>query len=152
MQSIIEETKKYYALARTLYPKQFTNPDPIIDFKLRGVAAGKAWLTKNKIQYQPKIASQNLDDFLKSTVPHEVAHIVAWVVYGDNSHGEYWQHVMKRFGVTNITRCHSYDVTNVVKLFPHSCACKTHQLSKIRHNKILKGHTYFCTLCKQKLK
>ena len=149
-QKAIEETNRYYDIARKLYP-QFKLNDPLIDFRLRGMTAGKAWLTKNKIQYQPVLLGDNAQDFLARTVPHEVAHIVAWEVFGDNGHGNGWKAVMRAFGVTDVTRCHSYDVSKVAnqqKRIPYRCNCKVHQLSGIRASRLEKGITlYRCGLC-----
>ncbi len=149
-QKAIEETKRYYDIARKLYP-QFKLNDPLIDFKLRGMSAGKAWLTKNKIQYQPVLLADNAQDFLANTVPHEVAHIVAYEVFRDADHGNGWKAVMRALGVHNITRCHSYDTSSVAvkqKRIPYQCDCKVHQLSGIRASRIEKGiGIYRCTLC-----
>lgn len=150
-QKAIEETKRYYNIARKLYP-QFNLGNPEINFRLRGASAGRAYMTLNKIQYQPKLLEQNSEDFIARTVPHEVAHVVAYHVYEDAGHGEGWKHVMKQFKVQDVSRYHTYDVSNIRKTFPHSCSCKVHQLTAHRHNKIMKGAaSYVCRLCRTRI-
>ncbi|MCW8944600.1 MAG: hypothetical protein OQL27_07480, partial [Sedimenticola sp.] len=53
------------------------------------------------------------------------------------------------------SRCHSYDVSRSsrrsLKRFSYQCECRTHELTSIRHNRVLKGLRYHCVNCKQPL-
>lgn len=130
-------------------------PDPLVLFDLRGRAAGQVrygirepWV----IRYNPVLMRANAADFLVTTVPHEVAHLIAYAKYGARirPHGPEWQSVMHLFGVVP-ERCHRYDLSDVpgrsLRQFDYHCTCRDHRLSSIRHNRILAGRAYICRHC-----
>lgn len=119
------------AIANTKYSHlnlQFPN----IDYKLRGTNAGVAQVSKWLLSFNSVLLMENLDHFIKQTVPHELAHLIAGkinpnearAVVLDNQaafgfyrkkpqhHGPTWQSVMHLFGLP-ATRCHQYDVKTV---------------------------------------
>lgn len=92
---------------------------------------------------------------LKQTYLHELAHVVQRLKYGSKvkSHGVEWQRIMRQLGA-NPERCHDMDVSAYKqkrKRISYKCGCQVHQLTTIRHNKILRGAGYTCKSCKQKL-
>ena len=96
-------------------------------------------------------------EFIAETVPHEVAHVVAFAKHGVRirPHGAEWQGIMRYFGVAP-TRCHGYDVsrlrTRALRRFLYRCNCGTHEISSIRHNRIrTRGVVYLCRRCRQPL-
>lgn len=117
-------------------------------------------VTKNQrqIRYNPYIFSKYFDDNLAVTVPHEVAHYVADVVYGIKNirpHGKQWKMLMDRFGADASRTC-SYDLSGIpvraARRHAYSCECSTHKLTSIRHNKIQRGTArYFCKTCRTEL-
>jgi len=130
-------------------------PDPVIRFDLRGRAAGQArfgtrgpWV----IRYNPVLLRANAEDFLISTVPHEVAHLVAFARYGSGirPHGPEWRSIMHHFGAEPL-RCHRYDVSQLggrsLREFAYHCDCREHRLSSIRHNRVRTGQVYLCRRC-----
>jgi len=135
-------------------------PPVAIRFDLRGCNAGMARFEPGKppeIRYNATLLTDNPDDFLTQTVPHEVAHVVARALFGANvrPHGIEWKGLMGWFGVEP-TRCHDYDVSRSqirrLQRFPYRCACRRHWLTSIRHNRVLAGQTYYCRACKRALK
>jgi len=155
----IEISKHYIDLANKLY--NIDLPLISISFKLKGRVAGKFIRNlikkSSEIRYNKVLLEENEDDFLKRTVPHEIAHYVA---YKMNSfckpHGYEWKKVMRDFEC-DVKRCHSYDTTNSRqyrkprKKYIYKCACNEYSLSSILHKRILKGHTYRCIKCKKEL-
>lgn len=130
-------------------------PDPQIRFDLRGRAAGQVrcgsrgpWV----IRYNPVLMQANAEDFLSTTVPHEVAHLVAYARYGRRirPHGPEWRSVMRFYGVVP-ERCHRYDLSDVsgrtLRQFDYHCSCRDHRLSSIRHHRVLAGRAYLCRRC-----
>ncbi len=131
-------------------------PDPQIRFDLRGRAAGQArfgargpWV----IRYNPVLLRANGEDFLATTVPHEVAHLIAFARHGSGirPHGTEWQAIMRHFGAAP-ERCHRYDVCaragpHASGSSPYHCDCRGHRLSSIRHHRVLAGRTYICRRC-----
>jgi len=121
-------------LARKEYPTHtFEMPEIRYDVKNTdgGLAYGKKWL----IRLNLILCYENEEHFINSTVPHEVAHLVARRVHGFfrknpdgtdltcqktgklkkvRSHGPEWAEVMKLFSLEP-ARCHSYDVSSIQK-------------------------------------
>jgi len=115
---------------------------PRILYNLGGGTAGRASYTEWYIQLNPILLMENLEDFIVRTVPHELAHLATDRIYpeahnrGENDeaagmfrmmamrgrrfrrpkrelHGTRWQEIMRVLGVSDVTRCHQYDVSNV---------------------------------------
>ena len=131
-----------------------------IRFDLRGKTSGM-YVVKNKQQYlrfNPFIFSKYFEDSLHNTVPHEVAHYVSHVLFGIKNirpHGREWKSIMHTLGAEpRVTG--DYDLSGIPvkrqQRFNYVCDCMTHQLSTVRHNKIMKGQSqYFCRRCERKL-
>jgi SprT protein len=126
-----------------------------IRFDLRGRAAGQArygphdpWV----IRYNPLLLLENPGAFIAETVPHEVAHLIAFLRHGPRirPHGPEWRAIMEQLGAVP-ERCHRYDVSRiprrVARVFTYHCACAEHELTSIRHHRVLAGQTYLCRRC-----
>lgn len=161
----IEATKKFFEIAYKTYGVKF---DYTIKFDLRGTTAGTASynrqygtseLTNIVINYNNVLLTENEEDFLARTVPHEVAHVVAQRVFGLGfkriNHGPEWKHVMQVFGC-DASRCHKYDVTNArvrtTKKFTVECGCRTHMVTQRVITRINAGATFTCRSCKGSIK
>ncbi len=134
-------------------------PQVEIRFDLRGRSAGQVrrhasgvWL----VRYNPVLLARHGEDFLASTIPHEVAHVIAYRLHGHRiqPHGPEWRALMSHFGAAP-ARCHDFDIsglpTRTLTRYPYHCACRTHLLTSIRHHRILRGHRYQCRSCGQDL-
>lgn len=135
------------SLAARHYERAFDVPD--IRYDLRGNVAGKA--NGRYIRINPELLAKNWDDMINVTIPHEVAHVVVRQMYGGRvkSHGDEWKHVMALFGLKP-DRCHSYQTTpaRVVKRkHRYLCLCRTHMVTAILHNRMMKGYRYTCGTC-----
>src|SRR3546814_17001622 len=84
-----------YQQAEAFFKQRFTRPE--VCFKLRGQKAGVAHLTENKLRFNLQLYRENQDDFLKQTVAHEVAHLIAHHLFGARirPHGEEWHLLMR---------------------------------------------------------
>jgi len=131
-QRIRTEVARYITIAEEKYDRTFKAPT--ILFNLKGTTAGTANPKEWRLKFQPVLAANHFDDFVARTVPHEVAHLIDFEINNKigqpravtvtrsgrvrrakrSLHGESWKRVMRVFGVTDITRCHSYD-TSMVK-------------------------------------
>lgn len=85
---------------------------PRIEWVVCGTTAGKAWLGQWRIQLNEQLCKENIEDFMQDTIPHEVAHLIAYKVFGDDGHGDGWKSVMRALGL-NPSRCHNYDTSHV---------------------------------------
>lgn len=161
---IVKIAKEHFAKAEKHFG--YTFPEYDVTFNLKGKTAGTAeWrrvgihgMSDITLNFNMQLAVDNTENFLKQTVPHEVAHIVAEFLFGSNvkkvNHGKAWKHVMRVFGLEP-NRCHQYDVSGVVKegrYHKAKCNCRTLMLSTTRKNRILQGKaSYTCDYCKSKI-
>ena len=78
-----------------LYP-EFTRKH--IDVKMNNrlkTTAGRCFIESGLIDLSPSLMRENLDEFVTVTIPHEVAHQVAWDLWGEPAHGKPWKQVMR---------------------------------------------------------
>jgi SprT protein len=131
---------------------------PTIIFRQLGRRAGCATYSKNKIELNSDFFNNgHADDMINQTLPHEIAHLVASVKYGEmgRGHGYWWKHVMGLLGLTP-NRCHCYSMENVKTKNPpkfvYRCGCRSEIFfTKIRHNRHQSGRHYFCKMCGKQL-
>ena len=115
---------------------------PAINLNLRGRAAGQYKYQLNRytgeirntqFRFNKVLFEENREDFLNRTVPHEVAHHITRVMYGDvKPHGREWKGVMTTLGFDNSTY-HTYDTTN----------------SSVQRKRL--RHLYHCVKCDNKM-
>lgn len=125
-----------------------------IKFNQRGSAAGTAYLQRHEVRFNYDMYLQNPNEFLKTVIPHEIAHIFVYQLFGSKvrPHGKEWKSVM--LNVFNLipSRTHNFSVKAPLKSFLYECDCMEHALTIRRHNRILKGSEYQCRKCKGKLR
>ena len=139
-------------LAAVYFKRKFTMPD--VNYELRGIKAGVAYLQKNEIKFNRTLLLENADEFIRQVVPHELAHLIVYQMFGRvKPHGREWQLVMNEIFNLPADTCHQFDIKNVQgKNFEYRCACQTHFLSTRRHNRIVREKIeYLCRKCKGKL-
>ena len=130
-------------------------PIPIA-FDIKGRSAGLYSVRQGKrcIRYNPFVFTKYFDESLRTTVPHEVAHYIADMLYGFGNikpHGPQWRDIMIAFGVQpRVTN--NFDLSDVPvrrqRRFPYRCACTSHLLTTVRHNRLQRGiAAYFCRMC-----
>lgn len=139
----------YYQKAELYFNQTFARPTVKLD--LKGLSAGTATPTLNKLRFNKELFSNNQQHFLKQTVPHEIAHLLAFQLFGQKirPHGKEWQQIMNNVYQLPPERCHRYSVrrkptTNYI----YGCRCPSqHSLTIRRHNAIKKGRKYQCLRC-----
>jgi SprT protein len=128
---------------------------PAVSLKLRGQKAGVAHLDENLLRFNPQLYRENHEDFLRQTVAHEVAHLVAHQLFGGSvqAHGKEWQSIMTAVYGLPPNRCHTYAVQRrQVARFIYRCPCATEfAFSAQRHELVRKGRRYLCRHCRQGL-
>ncbi|MDN4501235.1 SprT family zinc-dependent metalloprotease [Alteromonadaceae bacterium BrNp21-10] len=148
---IIERVEDCYCRAETKLKHSFRRPQ--IGFNQRGKIAGSARLQTNELRFNPILLEDNFNDFINEVVPHEICHLLAYQLYGKvRPHGPEWKGLMATLYELRGTSKHQMDVTKVQgKTFTYQCQCQQHSLSIRRHNKITRGMTYQCRLCRSPL-
>ena len=166
-QDVVNKTHAYIVQASALFNLKVKPVE--ISFNLKGRSSGMYRIKYGKsriflrqqreIRYNPYIFSKYFEDNYATTIPHEVAHYVTDIIYGLKNikpHGKEWKAVMHAFGAdASVTA--NYDLSGIPlkkqSLFTYQCDCREHQLTSIRHNKIIKRrYQYYCNYCKQTLK
>lgn len=166
-QQVIDHTWHYIRLARQLF--SINTPDIDIRFDLRGRCAGMYRVTgsrhrllgrqQREIRYNSHIFAKYFQDNYNTTVPHEVAHYVSDLIYGLKNirpHGKEWKAIMQAFGADDSVTA-DYDLAGIPQrrqtYHAYRCACRQHQLSTTRHNRIRRRRgRYYCQHCRQLLK
>jgi len=153
--TIINKVNECIAKAEKHYGLEFETP--LVRFDLRGRSAGQC-LANQWLKFNMKIAEENREDFLATTVPHEVAHWIQFKVYNYGSvkpHGREWKYVMESVMGVPAVRCHAYSVESARKVkasYRYECNCRTYDLTVIRHRRAMNGSEYRCRKCRGKLK
>ncbi|MFV8816224.1 SprT-like domain-containing protein [Haliea sp. E17] len=126
-----------------------------ICFDLSGGTAGmfRARDALRQIRYNPWIFAKHWEDNLANTVPHEVAHFLVHETRGRRRvrpHGPEWRLWMDFFGADPAVTF-DLDISGVPRrrqrTHAYTCACRTHDLSSTRHNRVQRGSRYLCRYC-----
>ena len=135
-------------------------PVPAVAFDLRGRAAGQAIFARRsrdcRIRINAALLASHPQEMIAETVPHEVAHVVIYRLYGRRArpHGKEWKALMRAFGV-DPAPCHTLPAEPVrqLKRFRYACGCEEPAfLTSIRHKRAQKGTDYVCRVCGEKLR
>ncbi len=152
---VLAVTEELLAAARARWPKAEI-PRVEVTFKLRGHAAGEADPASGTTNYNAELLERYGDEFIRSIVPHEVAHVVAERIGGRGvrPHGREWRSVMEYFGAEpSVSHGFETKAARRLTLYPYRCRCGTiHRLSKRSHRRFRRGSvTYTCTACRAPL-
>lgn len=144
---IINEHNRVMTKAKELFPKlKGMLFEPIVTFHTNGRSAGLAY-GPFKVSYNTTIFSQDMERFIRDTIPHEIAHVICSFLNWDKGHGRAWKRVCALLG-GNSERCFdgeglSFKGTRTQKKYEYVATCGTVVLlSAVRHGKIKKGHSY----------
>lgn len=75
-------------------------PKVVINKRLK-TTAGRAFLCDNPqyIDLSAELFWEYTEAFIVDTIPHELAHLVAYTVYGDEGHGKGWKTVCEKMNI-----------------------------------------------------
>lgn len=160
--SIVARVEQCLTLCAPLFRQhRVPLPVPEIRFDLRGMTAGQCiWRRRRTpvLRFNLRLAEDHRDDFVTTTVAHEVAHLVTIACHGKAPpHGEEWRAVMRHLGIGNPERCHRYAVDSSglrrQRRWAYACDCREHQLSTTRHNRVRRDQAeYRCRHCGGRLR
>ena len=120
---------------------------PSLTWDLKGTVGGQAYLNQNMIRINMEALEKYKDHYIKQTIGHEFAHLVAYNALGHGGHGRSWSRVMHKFNLFP-DRCHNYDLTPariVKKQYIYECDRCGEQFpfTAIRHNKMKRNKSYY---------
>ena len=125
----------------------------VLLFDLGGAAAGQVTMYKDAnrprtLRLNKAYIDNNYEDIIGQTLPHEVAHLLAWDKYGRASkgHGGAWKEMMAKLGVP-AERTHKMDASAVYKNTLY-CDCTAHPVSTRMYNSVARGKGRRCRKCK----
>lgn len=101
-------TKMWWNRFRKEYSQlQAVTPKVVLNNRLK-TTAGRAFIENNPqyIDLSTELFWEYTEEFLNDTIPHELAHLVAYTIYGDKGHGKGWYSIIKQFSI-NTTRLHN---------------------------------------------
>lgn len=126
---------------------------PTFNFKQRGRTAGTAYLQKNEMRFNLYMLRQDSEKFIEQVVPHEVAHLVVYQIYGTDPkpHGPEWVAIMEHLFNVDADRTHDFDVPSPKRLFVYQCDCQVHEFTAHRHGRAKRGTQYVCKKCRGSL-
>lgn len=156
---VAAEIETCFILCEAIYQRRFTRPSREVEYNLEGRTAGYAHIAENRITLNKNLMNdpRHLEDMLDQTLPHEVAHLIAYQINPrDQAHGRTWRQVMNVLG-KEARRCHSYDVEpKFVKSrpFAYKCGCEEpHMVTATINRRILtKTRAYSCRKCGETLR
>jgi SprT protein len=151
---LLARVEACYQQAETFFKRTFKRP--VVSLELRGQKAGVAHLHENKLRFNAQLYRQNSEDFLRQTVAHEVAHLVAHQLFGGRiqPHGQEWQMIMRGVYALQPLRCHNYEVKRrPLTRYIYRCPCAdgVFPFTAQRHGLVRQGRRYLCRRCKQAL-
>ncbi len=155
---VLEATEDFICRAEDICGRGFERIPVLFDLSGRAAGMFKAIGERRWIRYNPWIFGKYFEENLRDTVPHEVAHYIVHETCGRRKvrpHGPQWQALMARFGADpGVT--FDLDLEGVPqrrqKTHPYRCACRVHEVSTTRHNRVLKGAgRYHCRYCDAQL-
>jgi predicted SprT family Zn-dependent metalloprotease len=129
--------KACYEIATKHYNLKFEFPEVRYDIKSR--VGGLAFYQLNLIRYNLILLVENEEDYIKNTVPHEVAHLIAYKVWQQDKtpnkkklmpHGKLWKEVMGVLEVVPEVK-HYYDCTSIQRFAKRKARVKVDRVTRI---------------------
>lgn len=149
---VLRQLKRDLDTANRFFQTSFIMPN--INYAVRGLKAGVAYLQRNEIRLNPILLQENGQAFIQTVVPHELAHILVYQKFGRVApHGKEWKMMMEQVLQVPADIYHHFDTKSVSQQVSYACHCQIHALSIRRHHAIQTGkRTYFCKKCKATLR
>lgn len=154
-QQVYARVGRCIAIFRDKTNKKFDRPVQVA-FTKRGHTAGTARYRDYQVNFNNELLERYKEQFINSTVDHEMAHLFAAEFNPQAHHGWEWREMMRMLGHPDAKRCHSYETTSARKTAPKitfTCSCgPIHKVTKAKAGRIRRsGYGYTCNACKARL-
>lgn len=122
-----------------------------ISYDLKGLKAGIFNPKNNQIKLNGDLCAKFPERMANEILVHEVAHFIASKFYKKRKpHGSEWKLIAKILGLKKPKATHDMPVkpARLFKRYKYKCRCSIHNITSIRHNKIMsKKAKYICNRC-----
>ena len=114
-----DKMRECYAIAAKHYKLSFEFPE--VRYDITSWTGGLAYFKRNLIRFNLILLVENEEEYIATTVPHEVAHLIAYKVWENDKtpnkkrmmpHGKIWKDVMAVLN-TPPRVTHNYDVSSI---------------------------------------
>ena len=93
------ESRLWWIKLEKIYGSIGETPYILLNNRLRTTAA-RAWIYDGKVDLCTRLLVRYPQEYFRQTIPHELAHMVAWRVFGyEGAHGIPWKNVMIALGL-----------------------------------------------------
>jgi SprT protein len=145
-QKVLNEVKRLIELGNLQFPTAKINYNDIeIRFTLYGKSAGRAGIDritgKQTLWFHPQLMERDINEYIKQTVAHEVAHLYKFLLYPSigTNHGREFKYIAHKLG-NDGSRCHTLDTKGIGRpkqRYEYRCPkCgKTYMLTSYKHNR-----------------
>ena len=151
-------TGKYIEQASRIFLRHFVMLPVFFDLSGRLAGMYKVHGRTRCIRYNPWLFARYYEENLAVTVPHEVSHYLTDTIHGRRGirpHGKEWREIMALFGADDQVIA-DFDLSGIpgrsYQTEDYRCACRSHRLTHIRHNRIRRGWRYYCKSCNTELR
>lgn len=143
-QLFINEVQRVLEIANKIYN---TDVKVTVKVDIRGTRIAGQAMRKNGVYYirlNPLFCEQSAEHMMTETIPHEVAHIIAFALKCDDGHGPKWTKIAKSLGCTG-NRCHNERVYKENETY-YFAIVNDHkvQIRSSSYDKIQKGVKFKC--------
>lgn len=107
--SVATAWKRFQALG---YVLTGTMPTVKLNNRFKSTA-GRIDFATREIEISTAFLNEHTEQIHNETIPHEVAHMVAWDLFEDTGHGPDWKMVMVSYGLPP-DRCHNMSLSGAV--------------------------------------
>jgi len=112
-----------------------------------------AYTEKLHVQLNGVLLTENLEEFERQIIPHELAHLLVQFRHGfPGGHGKEWKATMRTLGLEP-DRTHSLDTTNsrtTPVVLGYRCDCGPRPVSMKEHRSVQRGGWIKCKRCQKK--
>lgn len=93
---IVVVAQEFWGLLQVAYPELGGKPCPNVKMSSRMISTlGYAYFETNEIRLSTSLYAKNKELYHSDIIGHELAHIAAYILFGDYKHGKGWKDCMK---------------------------------------------------------
>lgn len=138
-QPLFQSVEDSFCLAERIFDRKFERCRVLVNIRPTSHVAANASVNPRIIRINPSIYHCHPQKMINVICPHEVAHIVAFDLFGRKAwnHGIWWKAVMRKMGQPPVVRHDLVCLSNYLKTVYECSGCKTQKIiNNVDHRKI----------------